>query len=172
MCHEVFAAQRTNCKKGVAPEVKDCPHTSRRVTSAWFTIHFHSTKWTLYTLKCVEGMPECVNISQHQENIFFQSYWWRFFFLKKWVKCFSKHREGKYLNWNSMMNCFSLLSVAISEQWASPGPQTWEEGTEGQSDLGSPPGAVLQHLAALFHHQHGAGKRSRLKKENQMERST
>lgn len=95
----------------------------------------------------------------------------KIFFLKKWVKCFSKHREGKYLNWNSMMNCFSLLSVAISEQWASPGPQTWEEGTEGQSDLGSPPGAVLQHLAALFHHQHGAGKRSRLKKENQMERS-
>lgn len=62
------------------------------------------------------------------------------------------------------MNRCSLPSVAVSEQRASPGPQAREEGTEGQSDLGSPPGAVLQHLAALFHHQHGAGKRSPLKK--------
>lgn len=49
------------------------------------------------------------------------------------------------------------MFTAISEQWASPGSQARSEGTEGQSDTGSPPGALLQRLAALFHHQHGSG---------------
>lgn len=71
-------------------------------------------------------------------------------------------RKGQYLNWNSMMNCCPLLSTAVSEQWASPGPQGREEGAEGQSDPGGPPGVVLQHLATLFHHQHGTGRRSNL----------
>lgn len=71
-------------------------------------------------------------------------------------------RKDQYLNWNSMVDCCPLLSTGVSEQWASPGPQAREEGTEGQFDPGSPPGVVLQHLATLFHHQHGAGKRSDL----------
>lgn len=61
-----------------------------------------------------------------------------------------------------MMDCCPLLPTAFSERRAWPGPPAWEEGTEGQSDPGSPPGLVLQHLAALLHHQHGAGKRSNI----------
>lgn len=53
------------------------------------------------------------------------------------------------------------VHAAISEQRASAGPQARAEGAEGQPDPGRPPGFVLQHLAAIFHHQHGAGKRGK-----------
>lgn len=61
-----------------------------------------------------------------------------------------------------MTDCCPLPSTGVSEQWEWPGPQAREEGTEGQSDPGRPPGFVLQHLATFFHHQHGAGKRRNL----------
>lgn len=65
------------------------------------------------------------------------------------------YREGNYLKWNVALS----PSTGLGEQRASPGPQAREEGPEGQSDPGRPPGAVLQHLAAFFHHQHGAGQK-------------
>lgn len=60
-----------------------------------------------------------------------------------------------------MRDCCPFTIPGLSEQWASPGPQAREEGPEGQSDPGGPPGVVLQHLATFFHHQHGAGKKCR-----------
>lgn len=52
---------------------------------------------------------------------------------------------------------YTHLSTAVSEQRASPGSQAGSEGTQGQSDSGSPLGTLLQCLAAFLHHQHGRG---------------
>lgn len=54
------------------------------------------------------------------------------------------------------------LSSVVSEQRATAGPQAGPEGSEGQSDPGSPAGPLLQRLATLLHHQHGPGQWLRL----------
>lgn len=71
------------------------------------------------------------------------------------IYLFSKYecRQGSFTLYVEL----SLLCTAVSEQRASSGSQAGSEGTEGESDTGGPPGALLQRLAPLLHHQHGSG---------------